>query len=320
MFANKDEGFQELFDRLLAYSSTKQSIQMSESKRPTRKYDPMDVDALGKDSGKGKSTGNDKQGSSGKGKGSKGQNSTSNVVCWNSGKSGHYERDCRQKWRQDKGWSETGSLGGEHADGWTWSGEQVEGWWTATDWQSSGQWMSANDETAWEPEEPAGGFEINGTERCWSRGKERRVRRWQRPREEKPVKEREEGARDQEAAHRSSATVEMNAQTEKRQTVISPTPTEQRVMVPPEIPHDTRICIEDFEGSDVDEWRDEREVQDDGANIQHAEFVHRGRWNAQARSSAGTWVKKGIQVSQTQFSGPTYGVGGRSRRRGSHNG
>ena len=28
MFANEDEGFQELFDRLLAYSSTKQSIQM----------------------------------------------------------------------------------------------------------------------------------------------------------------------------------------------------------------------------------------------------------------------------------------------------
>ena len=28
MFANEDEGFQELFDRLLAYSSTKQSINM----------------------------------------------------------------------------------------------------------------------------------------------------------------------------------------------------------------------------------------------------------------------------------------------------
>ena len=48
MFTNKDEGFQELFDRLLAYSSTKLSIQMSESKRPTRKDDPMDVDALSK--------------------------------------------------------------------------------------------------------------------------------------------------------------------------------------------------------------------------------------------------------------------------------
>ena len=29
--------------------------------------------------------------------------------------------------------------------------------------------MSATDETACEPEEPAGGFEINGTDRCWSK-------------------------------------------------------------------------------------------------------------------------------------------------------
>ena len=50
MFANEDEDFQELYDRLLAYSSTKQSIQMSESKKTTRKDDPMDVDALSKGS------------------------------------------------------------------------------------------------------------------------------------------------------------------------------------------------------------------------------------------------------------------------------
>ena len=85
------------------------------------------------------------------------------------------------------------------------SGEQAEGWWKANDWQSSGQWMSANDEIAWEPEEPVGGYEINGSERCWSksprRSKEQRVRRWQRP----SVKTREEGARDQEATHSSSA-------------------------------------------------------------------------------------------------------------------
>ena len=31
MFANEDEGFQELFDRLLVYSSTKQSVRMSET-------------------------------------------------------------------------------------------------------------------------------------------------------------------------------------------------------------------------------------------------------------------------------------------------
>ena len=182
MFANEDEGFQELYDRLLAYSSTKQSITMSDNKKTTRKDDPMDVDALSK----GKSKGKGKKGSSGKGKGSKGQNNTSNVVCWNCGKSGHYEKDCRQKWRQGKGWSETGAQGYEHADGWTWSGEQADGWWKATDWQSSGQWMSANDETAWNAEEPVGGFEINSTERCWSKNPRRcgkqKTRRWQRPR------------------------------------------------------------------------------------------------------------------------------------------
>ena len=48
--ANDDEGFQELYDRLLAYSSTKQSIQMSESKKSTKKDDPMEVDALNKES------------------------------------------------------------------------------------------------------------------------------------------------------------------------------------------------------------------------------------------------------------------------------
>ena len=77
MFADEDEGFQELFDRLLANSSTKQSIQMSESKKPTRKDGPMDVDALSKGKPKGK------------GKKGKGQNHMSNVKCWNTGKTGH---------------------------------------------------------------------------------------------------------------------------------------------------------------------------------------------------------------------------------------
>ena len=44
MFANEDEGFQELFDRLLAYSSTKLSVRMSEIKRQNRRGDPMEVD------------------------------------------------------------------------------------------------------------------------------------------------------------------------------------------------------------------------------------------------------------------------------------
>ena len=80
MFTNEDEGFQELFDGLLAYSSTKQSVKMNESKRQTRRDDPMDVDALskGKSKGKGKkdpgdyaSDSGDK--GSGKSKGGKGK-------------------------------------------------------------------------------------------------------------------------------------------------------------------------------------------------------------------------------------------------------
>ena len=55
MFTNEDEGFQELFDRLVVYSSTKQSVKMSKSKRQTRRDDPMDVDALSKRKSKGKS-------------------------------------------------------------------------------------------------------------------------------------------------------------------------------------------------------------------------------------------------------------------------
>ena len=291
MFANEDEGFQELCDRLLAYISTKQSIQMSENKKTTKNDDSMDVDALSN----GKSKGKCKKGSSGKGKGSKGQNNTSDVVCWYCGRYGHFEKDCRQKWwSRGKGWSDTGAQADEHADGWTWSGEHVDGLWKTSDWQTGtgpGWRTTANDWTPWESEEPVGGFEINGTERCWSktprRGTEQRVRRWQRPR-------REEGARDQEATHSSSATVEMNAQTKKRQTVIIPTPTEQRVMVPPEIPHDTRTCAENlhFDESDSDELREEREVQDECR-----------RWNAQTRASAATWVKEASKLLRRDFQG-----------------
>ena len=132
MFTNEDEGFQEMNDRLLAHSSTKQSIQRSESKKTTRKDDPMDVDALSK--GKSKGKGKKGNGSSGKGKGSKGQNSTSNVVCWNCGKSGHHEKTVDKSGDRTKSWSETGVRGYEHADGWTRKGdEQAEGWWKATD-------------------------------------------------------------------------------------------------------------------------------------------------------------------------------------------
>ena len=64
----------------------------------------------------------------------------------------------------------------------------------------SGWWMTANDQTPRETEEPVGGFEFNSAEGCCSKGpgrsKEQRVRRWQRPREETvSVRTREEGAR-----------------------------------------------------------------------------------------------------------------------------
>ena len=113
---------------------------------------------------------------------------------------------------------------------------------------------------------------------------QQRMRRWQRPR-------REEGARDQEAMHSSSTTVEMNAQTKKRQTVISPRPTERRIVVPPEVPHDTRICIEDlvFDESDSDELRDDREMQDEVR-----------RWNAQTEA---TWVKEASKLPKRDFQG-----------------
>ena len=104
MFTNEDDGFQELFDRLLAYSSTKQSVKVSESKRQTRRDDPMDIDALSKQSRKGKS----KKDNVGSGKGHRGHNKTSNVKCWNCGKSCHYVSDFqrevvrRQRKRQEQ--------------------------------------------------------------------------------------------------------------------------------------------------------------------------------------------------------------------------
>ena len=138
MFANEDEGFQELYDRMLAYSSTKQSIQMSESKKTTRKDDPMDVDALSKGSGKGKSKG--------KGKKERDQNHLCNVRCWNCGKTGHCGRDCSEMW-WSRGEGKDKAQGDEHADGWTWSGERADAWWKTTDWQrglGSGWWTTAN--------------------------------------------------------------------------------------------------------------------------------------------------------------------------------
>ena len=103
MFANEDEGVQELYDRLLAYRSTKQSIQMSESKKSTKKDDPMDVDALNKGAGQGKS----------KGKGKKSRDKSK-------GKPSNAENS---NWQ--KSWTEKGD---EHSDGRTWKDdEQADG-------------------------------------------------------------------------------------------------------------------------------------------------------------------------------------------------
>ena len=64
------------------------------------------------------------------------------------------------------------------------------------------------------------------------------------------------------AALSSFATVEMDAQTKKRQRVISPEQTEVRIVVPPEVPHDTRICIEDFVDMDIDQLKEKRKVRE----------------------------------------------------------
>ena len=90
----------------------------------------------------------------------------------------------------------------------------------------------------------------------------------------------------------------MDAQTKKRQTVISPEQTEETIVVPPEVPHDTRICIEDLVDMEIDQLREKREVQGESVDNRHAKLVHRNRWNAQTRSSAATWLKE-ASMSET---------------------
>ena len=128
--------------------------------------------------------------------------------------------------------------------------ERADAWWEMNDWQtapSSGWWMTD-------------GF---GTEGCWSKSprrcsefaecfykkgaKDQKTRRWQKPREKTAaVRAREEEARIQEGAVLSSfATIEVNQQMKVR------------LVVPPEVPHDTRICIEDLVDMEIDQSKDD---------------------------------------------------------------
>ena len=117
-----------------------------------------------------------------------------------------------------------------------------------------------------ETEESVDGFEINSMEGCCSKGpgrgreqgrkyagdslefgerlctKEAKEQRG--PREETVlVRAREEGARVQGGAVLSSfAMVETHEQTEVR------------IVLPPEVPHDTRICVEDLVDMEIDQW------------------------------------------------------------------
>ena len=116
---------------------------MSESKKSTKKDDPMDVDALNKGAGQGKSKGKGKKSrDKSKGKPSNAENS-------------NWQKSCD-----------------EHSDGKTWKDdEQADGWWKTTDWQTkpgSGWWTTANDWTPWESEETMSQIEINSMEKCSS--------------------------------------------------------------------------------------------------------------------------------------------------------
>ena len=74
----------------------------------------------------------------------------------------------------------------------------------------------------------------------------------------------------------------------------------ERTNRPPEVPYDTRICIEnlvdtDSDESDIDELREEREVRGNSVEIGPAELVQRKRWNAQTKPSAATWARKAFK-------------------------
>ena len=61
------------------------------------------------------------------------------------------------------------------------------------------------------------------------------------------------------------------------------------MVVPPEIPHDTRTCIEDldFDESDSNELREERKMQDEVR-----------RWNAQ---TVAKWAQQAFKLLKRDF-------------------
>ena len=86
---------------------------------------------------------------------------------------------------------------------------------------------------------------------CVKEAEEQRVRRLQRPREKSAaVRAREEGARVQGAVLSSFA---LMAETNEQ--------TKVGIVVPREVPHDTRICIEDLVDMEIDRLKDYEEKE-----------------------------------------------------------
>ena len=175
---------------------------------------------LSKSSGKGKG----RKGSSGSGKRNRGQDHRNNVKCCSCGRTGHYGRDCRDNWSEKKA---TGKGRLNSAESSNWEEGRLER--KPQSYRDRRKRRSARDSAKYclrDEQVQASDASIDEvgallTEGCCSkgprRGKEQRVRRWQRPREETtPVRTREEGARDQEGAVLSSfATTETNEQLKK---------------------------------------------------------------------------------------------------------
>ena len=95
----------------------------------------------------------------------------------------------------------------------------------------------------------------------------------------------------------SFATDKLKGQAKKGRTAISPEQTKVRIVAPPEVPYDTRICIENLVDTDsdeleIDELREEREVRGKSVETGHVELVQRKRWNAQTKPSATIWARK----------------------------